>query len=72
MTDLRKMKFERHSGHTEGGECTCASRAEHERMVMEVNISFQQDYDRAKLRQDRNTHNLRMNVLRELNGHSRD
>ena len=72
MTDLRKMKFDRHSEHTEGGECTCASRAEHEGMVASVDESFRRDTERAKLQTERNTHALRMNVLKELNGHNRD
>ena len=34
--------------------------------------SFKLDDERAKLRQERNTNFLRMQVLRELNGHSTD
>ena len=53
MTDLRKMKFDRHSEHTEGGECTCVSVAEHEALVRSVNESFKRDSERARMRTER-------------------
>jgi hypothetical protein len=71
MTDLRELKFEKQSS-PEGSECTCASALEHEALVRSINESFRRDTERAKMRTERNTHNLRMNVLRQLNGHSRD
>jgi hypothetical protein len=58
-------------GHR-GGEpgCSCATKEEHEKLVRAVDESFKQDDARYKLRQERNTSALRMNVLSQLNGHN--
>src|SRR5215831_4307713 len=58
--------------HSDYTDCTCATPEEHALMVAGVDDSFVQDKERAKLRQERNTSFLRMEVVRKLNGHSRD
>ena len=35
--------------HGEGSRCTCASAEEHKRLVMEVDVSFTKDAERARM-----------------------
>lgn len=57
------------SGDGEGAACGCSSEHEHKELVARVDASYEQDDDRSRVRQERNTYALRASVLAQSNGH---